>query len=58
MLLRHNEAGKHQSGVWKTSDNMRVWSVLKNEDKVKDCGKTATALRVLKLNSTLCIYNG
>ena len=55
-VVRHNAAGKHQFGVWKTSDSMTVCSILKNEDKIKECGEIATGLRALKLNSTLCIY--
>jgi hypothetical protein len=58
-VIRHAEAGEHQLDVCKALDVtvLTVQSILKNRDKIKECGKVATPLRALKLSSALCTSN-
>jgi hypothetical protein len=40
-VIKHIEAGEHQLNVCEVLDlaGLRAWSILKNKNKVKECGK-------------------
>jgi hypothetical protein len=51
-VIRCIEAGERQIDVCKALDmtGSTVRCILKNEDKIKECGKTGTPLSAIKLN--------
>jgi hypothetical protein len=57
-LIRCTEAGEHQLDVCEVLDvtGWAVKSILKNRDKIKECGKMATPCRALELNNTVCPF--
>lgn len=57
-VTRHTKA-EIQFNVCKALDKTgsRVQSILKNDDKIKECWQTATPLSTSQLNSTLCTSN-
>jgi hypothetical protein len=55
-VVRYINAGQHQLNVCKEAHlvGSTQQPILKNTNKIKICGKTATPLRDSELNSTLC----
>ena len=58
-VIRCNEAGEHELDVCKVLDVTRwtLKSILKNRDKIKECGKMAAPWRAFILSNTHCPFN-